>query len=132
MNIDLSSLSRIGELSRSLAMYYPSCAPTNELIQQAADYQHKIEQIRRLKADLLARFLAGDNPSSMTTASNMPQSNSPGRTMTKGPLELGLSWQRLDRYERRALYRRQVAFRELDQELVIFNRSYGTVRDLIP
>ncbi len=95
-----SATNRIAEIASVLADGFPLSSSANELIQQAAESQYHIEQVRKLKAEALDRDL-------------IDSSNPLGGRLSEAPRAWGLDWLRLDRYERCALKRRQAAFLEL-------------------
>jgi hypothetical protein len=88
---------RIGELAAALAAVLPWQNVAEDLIQQAAENQHDIEQVRQLKAEVLAKAL-------------LDCSDSTGEASGAEVPTISLDWQRLERYERRAFRRRQQAF----------------------
>jgi hypothetical protein len=84
-----SATERIDLLASALAIKLPSQSSAEDLIQQAAESHYDIEQIRRLKAEVLANGL-------------FDRTNS-AAGLSGGPLvTVSLDWQRLERYERRA------------------------------
>jgi hypothetical protein len=88
---------RIHQLVAALAGKLSSPASAEDLIQQAAESQYDIEQVRVFKAEALANAL-------------FDRADSPGEG-SGAPLPIvSLAWQRLERYERRAFKRRQEAF----------------------
>ena len=70
-----------------------------ELIQQAAESQYQIEQVRRCKAQVLANVIEGAESLAEFSSARL--------------VAPGLEWQRLDRYERSAFKRRQAALFQL-------------------
>jgi hypothetical protein len=88
---------RIRQLAAALAGKFSSPGSAEDLIQQAAESQYAIEQVRVFKAEALAKAL-------------FDGADSPGEG-SGAPLPIvSLAWQRLERYERRAFKRRQQAF----------------------
>jgi hypothetical protein len=91
---------RIRQLAAALAGKLSSPSSAEDLIQQAAESQYDIEQVRMFKAEALAKAL-------------FDRTASPGEgSGTPLPI-VSLAWQRLERYERRAFKRRQQAFLEI-------------------
>src|SRR5690348_14276857 len=94
-----SAVERIGELAAALVAELPLQSAADDLVQQAAECQYDIEQVRVLKAEVLAKVLFEFDRTD-------PQGEHSG-----APLPIvSLEWQRLERYERRAFRRRQQAF----------------------
>jgi hypothetical protein len=92
-----SAVVRIGELAAALTAELPLQNAAEDLVQQAAESQHDIEQVRQLKAEVLAKAL-------------LDRADSPGEASGAAVQTVSLDWQRLERYERRAFKRRQQAF----------------------
>jgi hypothetical protein len=91
---------RIRQLAAALAGKLSSPSSAEDLIQQAAESQYAIEQVRMFKAEALAKAL-------------FDGADSPGEG-SGAPLPMvSVDWQRLERYERRAFKRRQQAFLEI-------------------
>jgi hypothetical protein len=87
---------RIRQLAAALAGKLSSPSSDEDLIQQAAESQYDIEQVRMFKAEALAKAL-------------FDRTASPGEGSGTPPM-VSVDWQRLERYERRAFRRRQEAF----------------------
>src|SRR5689334_18580212 len=88
---------RIHQLVAALALKLSSPGSAEDLIQQAAESQYAIEQVRMFKAEALAKAL-------------FDRADSPGADSGIPLPIVSLDWQRLERYERRAFKRRQEAF----------------------
>jgi hypothetical protein len=96
-----SAVGRIGELAAALAAEFLLQNAAEDLVQQAAESQHDIEQVRQLKAEVLAKAL-------------LDRAVPPGEASGAAVQTVSLDWQRLERYERRAFKRRQQAFLKIN------------------